>query len=130
MGSVILLKSDKNVLGKYVAACLRDRRAKDRLGIISGSTAQQAIYIRDIRTLAIPLPPLAEQQRIVAEVERRLSVVEELEAVVNASQQRATRLRQSILQRAFEAALHNGGSQVSETLTVCVDNERMDTNVG
>ena len=32
--------------------------------------------------LLIPLPPLAEQQRIVAEVERRLSVVEELETVV------------------------------------------------
>ncbi len=53
----------------------------------------------------IPLPPPAEQQRIVAEVERRLSVVEELEAVVNANLQRAIRLRQSILQRAFEGTL-------------------------
>ncbi|MEX0806765.1 MAG: hypothetical protein WD688_26110, partial [Candidatus Binatia bacterium] len=46
--------------------------------------------------------PLAEQHSIVAEVERRLSVVEELEAVVNANLQRANRLRQSVLQRAFE----------------------------
>ena len=49
----------------------------------------------------IPLAPAPEQQRIVAEVERHLSVVEELETVVNANLQRATRLRQSILQRAF-----------------------------
>ncbi len=49
----------------------------------------------------IPLPPLAEQTRIVAEVERRLSVVEELETIVTANIQRATRLRQSILQKAF-----------------------------
>ena len=28
MGSVILIKSDKNVLGKYLAVCLRDQRAK------------------------------------------------------------------------------------------------------
>ncbi|MBI3099529.1 MAG: hypothetical protein HYY93_15080 [Planctomycetes bacterium] len=42
-----------------------------------------------------------------AEVERRLSVVEELEAVVSANLQRATRLRQSILQRAFSGALTN-----------------------
>ena len=46
-----------------------------------------------------------EQQRIIAKVERRLSVVEELEVVVNANLQRATRLRQSILQRAFEGKL-------------------------
>ena len=53
----------------------------------------------------IPLPPLAEQTRIVAEVERRLSVVEELEAAVSANLQRATRLRQSILQKAFTGEL-------------------------
>jgi len=38
-------------------------------------------------------------------VERRLSVVEEMEATVEANLQRATRLRQSILQQAFTGAL-------------------------
>jgi len=51
--------------------------------------------------LEFPIPPLAEQMLIVAELERRLSVVEELETVVSANLQRATRLRQSILQKAF-----------------------------
>jgi len=55
--------------------------------------------------LAIPIPPLAEQTRIVAEVERRLSVVEELEAAVSANLQRASRLRHSILQKAFTGRL-------------------------
>ena len=49
--------------------------------------------------------PLAEQPRIVAEVERRLSVVEELEEVVPAKLQRATRLSQSIFSRAFRGNL-------------------------
>jgi type I restriction enzyme, S subunit len=53
----------------------------------------------------IPLPPLAEQQRVVAEVECRVSVLEELEAVVNSNLQRANRLRQSILQWAFNGEL-------------------------
>jgi hypothetical protein len=44
---------------------------------------------------------LAEQTRIVAEMERRLSVVEELEAVVTTNLKRATRLRQAVLQKAF-----------------------------
>jgi type I restriction enzyme S subunit len=51
---------------------------------------------------------IAEQTRIVAEVERRLSVVEELEAVVSTNLQRATRLRQSILQKAFTGELVGG----------------------
>lgn len=55
--------------------------------------------------LVVPLPPLSEQTRIVAEVERRLSVVEELETVVSANLQRAASLRQSILQKAFTGEL-------------------------
>jgi type I restriction enzyme S subunit len=57
-----------------------------------------------LKMTAVVLPPLAEQQRIVAEVERRLSVVAEVEAVA-ANLKRAERLRQSILKRAFEGQL-------------------------
>jgi len=67
--------------------------------------AYTGINIATLKALPVPLPPLAEQERIVAEVERRLSVVEELSALVTANLQRATRLRQSILQRAFEGKL-------------------------
>ena len=56
-------------------------------------------------SLPIPLPPLAEQTRIVVEVERRLSVVEELDTMVSANLQRAAGLRQSILQKAFTGGL-------------------------
>jgi type I restriction enzyme, S subunit len=55
--------------------------------------------------MAVPLPPLAEQHRIVEELERRLSVVEELELTVIANLTRAGRLRQAILHRAFTGNL-------------------------
>ena len=67
--------------------------------------AQPNISPTVIEEMPVPVPPLAEQTRIVAEVERRLSVVEELESVVSANLQRATRLRQSILQKAFTGEL-------------------------
>ena len=51
------------------------------------------------------IPPLAEQRRIVAEVERRLSVIQQAEATVEASLVRAERLRQSILKQAFSGKL-------------------------
>jgi type I restriction enzyme S subunit len=58
-----------------------------------------------MRGYVIPLPPLGEQRRIIAEVERRLSVVDELEAIVDANLKRAERLRQATLKRAFEGKL-------------------------
>ena len=58
-----------------------------------------------IRQIRLPLPPFAEQRRIVAEVERRLSVIQQAETAVEASLQRAERLRQSILKRAFSGEL-------------------------
>jgi type I restriction enzyme S subunit len=71
----------------------------------SHEVARKTLNLEDVRVASVALPPLAEQTRIVAEVERRLSVVEELEAVVSANLQRATRLRQSILQKAFSGRL-------------------------
>jgi type I restriction enzyme S subunit len=73
--------------------------------VVSQQVGQANVNGTKLQALAIPLPPIAEQTRIVAEVERRLSVVEELEAVVSANLQRATRLRQSILQKAFAGKL-------------------------
>jgi len=63
------------------------------------------ITLERIKPLRFPLPPLAEQERIVAEVERRLSVVKEIEETVEVNERRARRLRQSILKRAFEGRL-------------------------
>jgi type I restriction enzyme S subunit len=48
------------------------------------------------------LPPLPEQHRIVAEVDRLLSVAREAEAEVEANLKRAQGLRQAILARAFQ----------------------------
>ena len=53
----------------------------------------------------IPLPPLTEQEQIVSELERHLSVADEIEATIGAELTRAGRLRQSILKDAFSGKL-------------------------
>jgi type I restriction enzyme S subunit len=72
---------------------------------VSGSTAQPHLYLGDLRALLVPVPPLAEQAEIVAEVDRRLSVADAAETQVEHALQRAARLRQAILKRAFEGKL-------------------------
>jgi len=88
---------------RYVESFIRT--AKEKLAQFAPATVQKNINLDVLQKVAIPLPPVAEQERIVAEVERRLSVVEELSALVTANLQRATRLRQAILQKAFEGKL-------------------------
>ncbi len=108
------LASDE-LLPKFVGIMANIGASRGFLAKRVRTTAGQAgISGGDLKALPIPVAPLAEQQRIVPEVERRLSVVEELEAVVNANLQRATRLRQSILQRAFEGKLVDRSQQFAE----------------
>ena len=61
----------------------------------------------EVEQITIPLPPLAEQEFIVTEVEQRFSVITEVEAQMAANLQRAERLRQTILQQAFNGTLYH-----------------------
>ncbi|MBI2312888.1 MAG: restriction endonuclease subunit S [Betaproteobacteria bacterium] len=54
-----------------------------------------------LATVEFPLPPLAEQTRIIAEVDRRLSLVRETEAQVDTNRRRTGRLRDATLSSAF-----------------------------
>jgi type I restriction enzyme, S subunit len=75
-----------------------ERKVKTTAGIFKISQPQ-------VMSIAVPLPPISDQQQIVADVDRRLSVINEVERVVDANLQRAQILRQSILQRAFSGQL-------------------------
>jgi type I restriction enzyme S subunit len=81
------------------------RTVQKRLESKAPATAQKNINLTTLSELAVPLPPFAEQRRIVEEVERRLSVVEALERSVESNLTRAQRLRQAILKKAFEGRL-------------------------
>jgi type I restriction enzyme S subunit len=59
------------------------------------------LSLEQVRFLPIALPPLAEQIRIVAEVDRHLSIICEVQAEVEANLQRAQELRQATLRSAF-----------------------------
>ena len=72
---------------------------------LSSGGVQPNLNLGLVRQIAIPLPPLAEQFRIVADVDRRLSVIQQAEAAVEANLARADRLRQSILKQAFSGRL-------------------------
>lgn len=58
-----------------------------------------------LKPIEFPLPPLEEQRRIVAEVDRRMSFVDACERAVDAGLARSAALRRSVLKAAFEGRL-------------------------
>ena len=65
------------------------------------SAGQHNVSMTVLARAAIPVPPVSEQERIVAEVDRQLTILSGVEAEVDANLQRAQALRQSTLARAF-----------------------------
>ena len=58
-----------------------------------------------VRSLSIPLPPLAEQHRIVAKVDELMAVCDRLEAQLDVAETESRRLLESVLHKALAPAV-------------------------
>lgn len=100
------IRAHYGLMPLYLQLALQQEQFRDRFfSYETGNVGQGNVGMRAVTLEAIPLPPLAEQERIILEVERCLSVVDNLEQVVNANLKRAERLRQAILKDAFAGRL-------------------------
>ena len=87
--------------GSYVMnSVVRQRVLRGKVGI-----GLSHYNTKSVAALPIPVPPMAEQERIVEEVERRLSVVDAASLEVERALFRCVRLRNSVLKSAFEGRL-------------------------
>ena len=94
------------IVPKLASAYINSQYGRRYIGQVRSQQVGQAnVNGTKLAAMPIPLPPLAEQRRIVAEVERRLSAIHQAESAVEANLARAERLRQSILKQAFSGKL-------------------------
>lgn len=81
VGKIELLNGDKEyVIEEYVLYYLRSQIGFQQLTKYKKATAQDSISIDAIRNVIIPLPPLAEQKRIVEKIEaifKQADIIEE-----------------------------------------------------
>ena len=102
---LVIVKRPEGIEPLFASYYMNSSEAKGM--VRSGQVGVALIHFntKSVEALPVPLPPLAEQRRIVAEVERRLSVIQQTEVSVEANLARAGRMRQSILKQAFSGKL-------------------------
>ena len=97
--------SETEISKKFLSFYFSTRTIHNHLvNEIHGATRPR-INTTQLKSTQIPLAPLPEQHRIVAEIESRLSVCDKLEESITLSLKKAEALRQSILKKAFEGKL-------------------------
>lgn len=100
--TLIRFQAHSFVLPEFALIVFRHCMHSGRFARESNITTNIAhLSLGRLATVEFPVPPLAEQTRIVAEFDRHLSIIREVEAEVDANLQRAQALRQATLARAF-----------------------------
>ena len=101
--------TDITINKDYIVKCFNSPYVQECFKSLTNQMAQPKLSIRNILTLMFPLPPLAEQHRIVAKIEELMPKVEEYgkaqEALDKLNAELPEKLKKSILQEAIEGRL-------------------------
>ncbi len=96
----------KEAINKYIFYFLaQDRFRSEAENAMTGAVGLRRVPKQFIENYIMPLPSIEEQNKIVQEIESRLSVADKMEESINQSLRQAEALRQSILKKAFEGKL-------------------------
>ena len=97
----MLMRPSPAISAGFLLSALLSPVVKDLIDRVAVGSGVKHLRVGDVERLPVPLPPIAEQLRIVAEVDRRLSLVRVVEVEVETNLKRAERLRQSVLSKLF-----------------------------
>lgn len=104
--AVALIRVDPEVMHpKFLLLCLLSPSMQVRINSEKVDVARANLSLGDIRALRVPLPPISEQVRIVAEFERRSAILQSVESAVCRDLIKANNLRGVILRHAFRGKL-------------------------
>ena len=85
----------------FFAYAIESKLVQSQIQGITKGVAQLKVSLGNFSSIGFPLPPVAEQRRVLAEIDRRLSTVLSVKSEVDANLRRAQALRNSVLKRQF-----------------------------
>lgn len=103
---VLRMKTNDKILNKYYAMYyILSSEGGKQIKEMTQGVAQKKISLGRFKKFLFPIPSIPEQQRIVNEIESRLSQATASETYIENTLQQAEALRQSILKKAFSGEL-------------------------
>jgi type I restriction enzyme S subunit len=102
---VSLIRPLEIALSRYLAYALESDIVQSQIQKKQYGATKKGLGLEDVKSLTLPFPPPDEQNRIIAEIERKISVMREIELCIENNIRRSERLRQAILRWAFEGKL-------------------------
>ncbi|WP_288372422.1 restriction endonuclease subunit S [uncultured Algoriphagus sp.] len=101
--NVILIQAENSLITSEFLFYFLSSPVADRILLEKKSTMSYPVFgMAKARMMTVPLPPLSEQQRIVAKLDELMAYCDELEASIKESQQQNELLLQQVLREALE----------------------------
>lgn len=101
--AVCILRIEHSFINKaYLLNLMNSNLALKLMSDNSFAPGRANLSMGDIANFPIPLPPLSEQKRIVAEIERQMTKTKQLKQHIIANQQATEQLLKALLHQAFE----------------------------
>jgi type I restriction enzyme S subunit len=103
---VTILRVDPNFFyNQYVSWLFNSRLVENVAEKLSSGTTRKRISRRNLETITIPLPPLSEQKRISAKIDKLFSFLDAAIGLLHKVQAQLKRYRQAVLKYAFEGKM-------------------------
>jgi type I restriction enzyme S subunit len=100
--SLMIIRLIDLVDKRYIYYYFKSKLAYNQLRRFNNGSAQPNLAANDVRFYYLPLPPLSEQNRIVAEIEKQLAKTKQLKEHIIANQRATEQLLKALLHQAFE----------------------------
>lgn len=126
----IMVKFTEQVMNKYFSYFIQSPMGKSLLLNNKGGTATPKFSKTELRNMVLKLPPLEEQKRIVAKIEKLMPLVDEYAESYNRLQkidnEFEDKLKQSVLQYAMEGKLvkQDPSDEPASELIKKIENEK------
>ncbi|MGQ5701118.1 restriction endonuclease subunit S [Sandaracinobacteroides sp. A072] len=102
--SLMIIRPSPFLNKRYAYSYLTSPLGRQQLKRFDNGTAQPNLSSASVKRYLIPLPPLAEQHRIVAKVDELMALCDQLEASLVEGEQTRSKLLEAVLHEALEAA--------------------------